>query len=527
MRVSEHDADRADVCLVLEGTYPFVAGGVSSWVHQIISALDELTFFVLHISPVADYYDGYAYELPDNVIGVREVFLHEPARLRGGFEAYRKRKVTAAFAKFLSDVRDGATHGFEDLVYAFQRSAIKHPANLLVHRLNWPGIVAGFREQAGDESFLNYFWNWYYAHQPLARLLTSRLPRASVYHTISTGYAGVLAAAAAVHHDRPMILTEHGIYTKERRIEIHAAEWIQDRVEDDLVALNQAPFFRRFWNHHFEMMSRICYDQASEIFTLYNGNVREQIKDGADPAKIRVIPNGISLDRFDAPARRHAERPPNRRFTVGFVGRVCPIKDVRTLVAATRVVKDRVPDVLVRVLGPMEEDPQYAEECQKLALALDLEQNIRFEGRVAVHEVMPELDVLVLTSISEAQPLVILEGGAVGLPVVATDVGSCHELLGGRTPEDRALGIGGLITPIASPGATGRAILELWADESLRHAMGRSLQERVRRFYDQVDLLASYRSIYRSHIEDEVLFEDTDDDAVDDASEAIVHEVLA
>lgn len=505
-RADAEGIDGADVCLVLEGTYPFVAGGVSSWVNQIIKQMPDVSFSILHISPTSGFYKGHAYELPDNVLGVQEVYLHEAVSLSGSFDAIFKRKSVATFARFLEQVRSEDTSGFEKLVAAFQTPAVReaNSASLLVHRLNWPGLVEGFRAEATDESFLNYFWNAYYAHQPLVNVLTARMPRARVYHTISTGYAGVLAAAASVHHRRPLLLTEHGIYTKERRIEIHAAEWIKDRVHEDLVVESEAPFFRRFWNRHFQTMSRICYEQSDEIFTLYTGNVREQIKDGAEPKKIRIIPNGISLSRFAEPAERFENRPKNKRFTIGFVGRVCPIKDVRTFVAAMRVVKDKVPDVLVRILGPMEEDPEYADECKRLAKALDLEDNVRFEGRVAVHEEMPKLDVLVLTSISEAQPLVILEGGAVGLPMVATDVGSCQELLNGRTPEDRALGVGGLITPIASPGETGRAVLELWADEGMRLQMGKSLQERVRRFYDQQDMICAYRDIYQAHTQAEL-----------------------
>ena len=91
-----------------------------------------------------------------------------------------------------------------------------------------------------------------------------------------------------------------------------------------------------------------------------------------------------------------------------------------------------------------------------------------------------------------------------GIPVVATDVGSCRELLEGRTPEDRSLGIGGLVTPIASPGATARAILELYCDPDLRQRMGESLQKRVREHYDQRDMVAAYRAIYEQHLATEV-----------------------
>ena len=46
-----------------------------------------------------------------------------------------------------------------------------------------------------------------------------------------------------------------------------------------------------------------------------------------------------------------------------------------------------------------------------------------------VKQIYPRIDVLVLTSISEGLPLVILEAAAAGVPLVSTDVGACRELL--------------------------------------------------------------------------------------------------
>ena len=157
------------------------------------------------------------------------------------------------------------------------------------------------------------------------------------------GYAGVLAAAAHCKWQRPMVLTEHGIYTKERRIEINRSDWIQDWDSGELVAERKAPFFRRYWIRQFQMMSRVTYEYADEILTLYTGNTFEQMKDGAAPEKLRIIPNGIDLDRFGEAAGRLDERGENDRFTVCFVGRVCPIKDVMTFVSAMRLVADELP----------------------------------------------------------------------------------------------------------------------------------------------------------------------------------------
>ena len=94
----------------------------------------------------------------------------------------------------------------------------------------------------------------------------------------------------------------------------------------------------------------------------------------------------------------------------------------------------------------------------------------------------------------------ILEAGAVGIPCVATNVGSCSELLFGRGPEDRALGAGGILTPMASPGATARAVLRLYHDPQLRGAMRDAMRLRVQRFYDQRDMVAAYDALYKGHL---------------------------
>jgi glycosyltransferase involved in cell wall biosynthesis len=495
----------ADICLVLEGTYPFVSGGVSSWVHHLTSNLSHLTFTVLHISPKRGFYTkGHVYKMPPNVLGVKEVYLHDYVISSKGRPTDLRAKVEF-FRDLVRDMVEGKSGSFASFLRALQAEGNEgfSSFDLLQTPESWDVLVENYRKEAGEESFLNFFWTWRYAYLPLFNLLSANIPRAHVYHTISTGYAGLLAAGAKVKFVRPMLLTEHGIYTKERRIEINRSDWIQDWDSGELVAERQAPYFRRYWIRQFQMMSRITYEYADKIFTLYVGNTREQIKDGADPRRLRVIPNGIDLERFGEAADTFDARGENDRFTVCFVGRVCPIKDLMTFVSAMRLVADEVPDVKVRVLGPMDEDPDYAEMCQRHARQLGLEKNLAFEGKVNVLEEFPKVDVMVLTSISEAQPLVILEAGAVGIPTVATDVGSCAELLYGTTPEDRALGVGGIVTPMASPGETAAAVLQLYHDPGLRRRMRDAMRERVKKFYDQRDMVAAYDELYQRHIKAE------------------------
>lgn len=488
-----------DICLVLEGTYPFVPGGVSSWVHQLITNMPELQFCILHISPHRGFYGKHAYQLPTNVVGVHETYLMRHERVpSGGSPDRREAAFVKAFCEFTERVADQDQSGLPRLAHALDLCGGIAPMSgtTLLSRQFWHTLVARYEAEAESESFQSFFWNFVFVHEPLIDVLRTEIPRARAYHTVSTGYAGYLAAIAKLRYGAPAMLTEHGIYNKERRIEIATAPWIPKSREGQALLDVSAPYFKRMWNRHFAMLSRLCYEQADKIYTLYGGNKEEQIRDGAAPDRIEVVPNGIDVARFAKAAERKRQRGEGDDFTVGFVGRVCPIKDVRTFVAAMRLVADVVPGLRVRVLGPMEEDREYAEDCQRLARELGLADNVAFEGKKNLADELDSLDVLVLTSISEAQPLVVLEAGAVGVPVVASDVGSCRELLEGRTAEDRALGPGGLLTPIATPGATARAILTLYADSELRQAMGDSLKRRVERFYSQSAMIETYRSVY-------------------------------
>jgi glycosyltransferase involved in cell wall biosynthesis len=174
-----------------------------------------------------------------------------------------------------------------------------------------------------------------------------------------------------------------------------------------------------------------------------------------------------------------------------------PIKDVKTFIRAVKIVVAALPGARAVIAGPGDEDPEYLAECQALAATLGVAERVEFTGRVDVKQIYPRIDVLVLTSISEGLPLVILEAAAAGIPVVSTDVGACRELLEGRLPADRALGASGLVTGLADPAATARAILGLARDPGLREEMGRAARARVRAHYQEADLIRRYREIYR------------------------------
>ena len=88
-----------------------------------------------------------------------------------------------------------------------------------------------------------------------------------------------------------------------------------------------------------------------------------------------------------------------------------------------------MPDVEFYVIGPTEEEPEYYQDCMGLVESLGLQAVFHFTGRQNVLEYYGFLDVMLLTSVREAQPLVLLEAFCAGVPVVSTRVGNVPEML--------------------------------------------------------------------------------------------------
>ncbi|MBC8165186.1 MAG: GT4 family glycosyltransferase PelF, partial [Bryobacteraceae bacterium] len=226
-----------------------------------------------------------------------------------------------------------------------------------------------------------------------------------------------------------------------------------------------------------------------------------QLKDGAAPEKLSLIPNGIDIARYSAVRPETAKRPP----TIALIGRVVPIKDVKTYIRAIAALRSALPDIRAYILGPFDEDPAYYRECQRLVDHLDLAESVLFTGKVSLTEYLAKIDLMVLTSISEAQPLVILEAGAAGVPSVTTDVGACREMIYGRSDEPEQFGAGGAVVPLADPMATAAAILGLLLTPGRLESASNAIRGRVTRYYDKATLDASYAALYGKLFADSVL----------------------
>lgn len=485
----------ADVCIIVEGAYPFVPGGVSSWIDWLIKTQPDTTFCVVALLPRPSNAKP-RYVRPPNVTGFQVVYLQD-----FGARPVKRMRVpdeTDALAIALS--RLTTVGGVDELADASARLAsVRRTLSLPVlfnSPVAWRLVERMYAIEMPFASFLHYFWGWRALLGGLFATLECPLPPARIYHTISTGYAGVLAARAALETGRPALLTEHGIYTNERRIELLMAEWVADTV-DKGHALDDPRFdLRDMWVRAFEAYARTCYEACAEVITLYGDNQRLQRVLGADPSRLRVIANGIDLDRFAAIQPAPESGPP----AIALIGRVVPIKDVKTYIRAARHLAARLPSLKAYIIGPTDEDEAYAEECRQLVRDLKLEAVVEFTGAVNIVHYLPKVQVVVLTSLSESQPLVVLEAGASGIPFVATNVGSCREILEGRADEIPNLGPGGIITDVVDDVAIADAVERLLRDPALRHEYGQTLKRRVSATYTSQQAAAAYTALYARYL---------------------------
>lgn len=203
----------------------------------------------------------------------------------------------------------------------------------------------------------------------------------------------------------------------------------------------------------------------------------------ADPAtEFIVIPNGVETDRF-----LPAERPPNAKVKLLFIGRLIPRKGFERVIRALPVVKDRASrEFEVEVVG----SGDHREKLDQIAEALGVSELIKYVGTVPYDRLEKSYqyaDIFVLTSLSEGMPSVILEAMGCGLPVVASDVGGNNELV-----KD---GINGYLIKGDDKQKLAADLVRLIDDEALRVRMGRKSREMARQ-YDWQEIMGRYNELY-------------------------------
>ncbi len=293
-------------------------------------------------------------------------------------------------------------------------------------------------------------------HWRLARLLRRVRPRVVHTHHFAT-LLHSLAASRLAGVPR-LVHTEHSF------------EYLKDRPDFRLVLRG---------------MSR-----ATTAFVTVGATMRPFYADRVRIAarRLKVITNGVHLERYRVAADRAAGRAASglpSGFLVGTAGRLFPEKDYGVLLRAVQAAAGLVPSLALALIGDGPERGPLEVSARQLGIA----DRVRFLGwRHDVADLLPLLDVFVMTSRHEGLPLVVLEAMASGVPVLTTPVGDLREVV--------VEGATGGFFHIGDPAALGQALVALAGDEPRRRALGAAGRDRVAGHYSHARMVERYLELY-------------------------------
>ncbi len=464
------------VCMILEGCYPYVRGGVSTWVHQYIEHSSEIEFvlWTVHAS-IEDAQDA-LYTLPKNVVEHHKVYLsnHIDERNCRRMDENRAEEISSLIYQLL--IEEESANKLEEIARRLRKEAV--PISL-VYSEPFLSMAQKMSDNLSGLGMADAFYSLQSMVIPLCKVLTAKVPQADVYHAAVTGYGGLLGAIAAIETGRPFVLTEHGIYPREREEELISSDW-------------SIPAMRPIWIKLFYKMSVFAYTHAIRVTSLFQNALERQVIIGCDPKKCSVIPNGILVEPFN-----NISLPDNRNeIHIGAFVRFAAIKDLKTMIRAFYIVRQYRKDVYLHIMGGTD-DPSYRNSCMALIDRLGMRGSIIIDGHVNTIEYMSKMDFTLLTSISEGQPLTILESMAAGRACVATRVGNCPGLIEGEMDKSNPAGI--CCTPMI-PEEIASAITKLCNNPEMRKKMGENGKRRVRSKYLLDSMIQSYHTVYQEVI---------------------------
>lgn len=470
-----------NICFIAEGSYPYMIGGISSWLDIFLKCFPDDRFTTLAIAAKEQSKGIFRCKIPHNMTGIHEVFLDTPFLVKRG-RPLNQIRLSAGEQEMLLD-HISARYSDWGAIFEFIQK-IRHEKLLdFFNSHAFFDILRTFYNQSFSHApFINFLWTIRNMYIYQFHLLQVEVPEADLYHAVSAGYPGIIGAREAYLRGKPFILTEHGIYTREREEEILKNNELQGDIKN-------------LWVRYFQSMSGCAYQYADRIITQFERNRSYQLESGADKSKTLIIRNGMEVAKDTS--ERHG-RLYGEGVVLGAIARIVPIKDILTMLKGFGAAKRTMPELRLVIVGPVDEDKEYFRQVTGYIAANGI-RDVVFTGRVDTvhyHGILASVDVLLLTSISEGQPMSILEGMAASKPFIATDVGSCKEMLEGPDED----GPSGVVIPVMDHLALSAAILRLASDADLRKTMGQAGFSRVNKLYSTGCMRDGYRRVYEEAV---------------------------
>jgi glycosyltransferase involved in cell wall biosynthesis len=211
---------------------------------------------------------------------------------------------------------------------------------------------------------------------------------------------------------------------------------------------------------------------------------------GISEGRIIRIYNGVDPERFAVPSRGHLRAELGCADGAKLIGTVANLRESKGyefLIQAARKVVDSIPEA--RFLAVGEPDSQIAAKATTLLKETGLQDRFLFLGfREDVPEILQNLDLFVLPSVSEGFSLATIEAMAAGRPVVVTRSGGPEEIV--------THGTTGLLVPPRDSGALAASICELLCDPDRALALGRCARADVQRRFSLSQIVSEYETLY-------------------------------
>ena len=469
------------IALVSEGTYPFSVNGVSVWCDQLMQGMSEHEWEMVALT--ADGTERQLWAPPRSLKQIHTIPVWE-LRPTGRSSRPPGAEFRSAFgtllAAMLTPVNAGSGHvGTNPTAFVFAlrrideyadsggdlRSAMTSDTVLQMTVDAWRDRrTAEHAEPMTLADAVGALW----LIEHLLRPLSARPPRVDLVHSSMNGLSMLVAMAAKWQHGTPVVMSEHGMYLRERYLDHLGGDM---RYPVKMVLLS---FYRQ--------LAAAGYLVADALAPHAVSNRRWQLYGGADPRRIWTVHNGVAPEDFPEPDEEPTEP------TIVYMGRIDPIKDLHTLIRAFAIVRAEIPEARLRIFGDTSAaNSAYRNSCADLITELEIAGSATLEGRIAQQvQAYHRGQIVALTSISEGFPYTVVEAMACGRPVVCTNVGGVGE----------AVGDAGVMVPARDHRAVAEACVRLLRDSDLRARLGSAARARVLANFTLASSLDVYRRIY-------------------------------
>lgn len=266
--------------------------------------------------------------------------------------------------------------------------------------------------------------------------------------------SNVAALLKKFYLDRPVIITCHGIWSQSISMNIQKM--------------------------YMETLGVLTLNSAERILCYTNEEKQILSKMGASPSKIEVIPNGVDTNFFIPPKRRE------RRNIILWIGRFVSGKRPDLAIRILAGMRRKIPEVTLIMIG----DGPLKGSCVRLAKKLNVERNVKMISFVP-YRMMPRIyqmaDILLITSVTEGIPRVMLEAMSCEVPVVMREISHLKSIISG---------CGMLFKKNEVSSAVEKVELLLKSDE-LRYDLGRNGRLKVLKKYSWDKYVKQVDELYK------------------------------